>query len=108
MGFKAPLHFLNCTNPPKVLANTVNTAIDFYYDEPSQFKRMIKNCMMYDSSWKPAVVEQNALYERILNNQHIGNLSVNDLKEVTDRHNLKILRKNDIDNLEKKIQYTSV
>ncbi len=101
MGFKAPLHFLNCTNPPKVLANTINTAIDFYYDEPSQFKRMIKNCMMYDSSWKPAVVEQNALYERILNNQQVGNLSVNDLKEVTDRHNLKILRKNDIDNLEK-------
>ncbi len=101
MGFKAPLHFLNCNNPPKVLANTINTAIDFYYDEPQQFHRMTKNCMLYDSSWKNAVVEQNSLYEKVLDNKKTGSLTINDLKESSEQHNLEILREKDIPNLQK-------
>lgn len=101
MGFKAPLHFLNCSNPAKVLANTISTAIDFYYDEPQQLSRMKKNCMLYDSSWKPAVKEQNELYENVLNNKTIGKLKINDLKETSEKHNLKILKMTDLPDLPK-------
>ncbi len=101
MGFKAPLHFLNASNPAKILASTLNTAVDFYYDEPKQFQRMIKNSMLYDSSWNSAVKEQNELYEKTAAGLDIGNLTLNDLKEPEERHNLTILRKDDIKNLQK-------
>ena len=95
MGFLTPVHFSKSKNPVNDLTNTMTKALS-YYGTP-QFDDMIENCMNYDSSWTNAVIKQNELYDKLINEDSINELTINDITK--SGNNLKILRQRDIPNL---------
>lgn len=96
MGFKTPVHFFHSKHPERILANTIEKAKIMYEDEPEQIKRMVKNSMAYNSDWSTAIKEQNALYEKVASGEKVNNLTLNDIRPVEDRVDLKMLNEDDI------------
>ena len=101
MGFKAPLHFYKCNKPELVLANTIEKALMIYEYEHDLIDRMIKNSMSFNSDWSTAIAEQKDLYEKVIKNEKINNLTLNDIRNVEDTVNIQMYNVNDIDKLQK-------
>ncbi|MBQ3818862.1 PIG-L family deacetylase, partial [bacterium] len=101
MGFKTPMHFMNCTNPSDILANTVIEAVTIYNNEPEQMERMVKNAMNFDSDWKEGIKDQKILYDKVIKGEKINNLTMNDLRNIEDRISIKMYGINDINKLKK-------
>ena len=101
MGFKTPMHFMNCSNPSDILANTIREAVTIYNYEPAQIDRMIKNAMSFDSDWDIGIKEQKILYDKVIDGKKINNLTMNDLRNIEDKISIKMYDSNDIGKLKK-------
>ena len=99
-GYLTPKNFDN-KNADSIFASTLLNAISSYKTNPKLYTTMVKNCIMYDSSYKSSCAKLNNVYDKTIEHKPINNVSLNSLLPKEKKHNLKILRSNDINSLKK-------
>ena len=99
-GYLTPPNF-DTRKADTIFANTLLRAISVYNSNPAFYNSMVKNCMMFDSSYKSSCAKLNNVYNKTINRKKLNNISLNSLQSPENQHNLKILRPDDINSLKK-------